>query len=295
MIKSINVCIIAKGEVNTFPFIELRDSIYYGLCELGLDVIQSINHINAKYLNIIINGHILPFEEDFLQKIPKDTIFINTEQLDSFVGEKIKNYSENMQILYSKWYKTITYLGENFIIWDYSQRNVEHLYELGIMNVKYLRLGFQKELKRIVNKNKKDIDVLFYGSLNDRREKILNELRRNGVNALNISAFGSVRDELIARSKLVLNIHYFNAEIFENVRLNYLMNNEIAILSELNPTTSIDPIYKDAICGVGYDKLVKTCIDLLANDEKLDLLRHNSLKTILNIPQSQILKELLEI
>lgn len=295
LIKPINITIIAKRTVDTFAFVELRDSIYYGLKELGLEVRHSINEINSSALNIIINGHSIPFDENFLKSIPKDSIFINTEQLDSFIGKNKEIYCEEFQELYTRWHKMIVYLGQHFTIWDYSQRNIEHLKNIGVHNVKYLRLGFQKELKRIINKTQKDYDVLFYGTLNERRQKILDELRKRKVNAINIIAFGQSRDDFISRSKIVLNIHYFNAEIFENIRLNYLMNNAVAILSELNPTTSIDPIYKNAICGVEYDKLVETCIELLGNDDKLDLLRHNSLKTVLDIPQSQILKELLEI
>ena len=46
----------------------------------------------------------------------------------------------------------------------------------------HLKIGYQKELIRIEKNNNKDIDVLFYGLVSDRREKILNALKDCGLN-----------------------------------------------------------------------------------------------------------------
>lgn len=285
--KKINICIIGGKEIIKL-FSDISDLLKYSLIELGFDVtLSSANVINDdKYINILIGGHLLNIES--LTAIPKNTIFLNTEQLDSLVNKKDKPYTD--------WYERTLFAANNFVVWDYSMRNVMHFKNHHNIEAKHLVLGFQKEVKRIINKNNKDIDILFYGSMNERRMAILAELQKRGINVVSLlNVYGEERDKYIARAKMVLNIHYFDAEIFEIVRCSYLMNNEIAIVSEINEGTHIDPCYRNGVYGVPYDKLVETCVALLKNEEKLDELRFNALDTMLKIPQSKIMKEMLNL
>ena len=50
---------------------------------------------------------------------------------------------------------------------------------------------------------------------------------------------------LIARSKLVLNVHFYQAQILEMVRISYLLANRCAVLSE----PSADPAEDAALAG----------------------------------------------
>jgi hypothetical protein len=78
------------------------------------------------------------------------------------------------------------------------------------------------ELSRIKIKVVKDIDVLFYGLINDRIAKILGDYKCSGLNIhTSFGIYEKDRDDLIARSKLVLNLHYYDSEIFEVVRVFY--------------------------------------------------------------------------
>lgn len=283
--KKINLCVIG-GEGALKVFSDINDLLKYSLQNLGYETqISSSNIINDEnYINILIGGHLLPVEH--LSIIPENTIFLNTEQLDSLsVSEKS---------LYIEWYERIIFAARRFETWDYSTRNIEHFNrKLGI-KVKYLRLGFQKELKRIVNKSNKDIDILFYGSINQRRAEILSQLQNMGLNVVSLlNVYGKERDDYISRAKIVLNLHYFNAEIFEIVRCFYLMSNEIAVVSEINPNTQIESYYRNGVYGVPYEKLVQTCIELLQNEEKLDQLRFDSLNTIMQLSQEKIMQEIL--
>ncbi|MDK4680086.1 hypothetical protein [Kingella negevensis] len=75
----------------------------------------------------------------------------------------------------------ILYLAQRYAMWDYSEANIQHFWERGISHVKHLPLGFQAALKRIELSSTPDIDVLFYGSLNERRVNILNQLPKQGL------------------------------------------------------------------------------------------------------------------
>ena len=69
--------------------------------------------------------------------------------------------------------------------------------------------------------------------------------------------YGKERDAWIERSKLVINHHYYQSQIFEVVRVFYLLTNSVAVVGEVNDTTSIDHIYKEGIHPVQYDGLVE--------------------------------------
>ncbi|MFM2343823.1 MAG: hypothetical protein RLZZ210_431, partial [Pseudomonadota bacterium] len=90
------------------------------------------------------------------------------------------------------------------------------------------------------------------------------------------------RDMLIARSKIILNMHYYeNAHIFEIVRVSYLLANHKAVVSELGKNTSIEPDIKKAIYYGDLESLPELCVDLVTNPSKRKKLQetgHNIIK-----------------
>jgi len=90
---------------------------------------------------------------------------------------------------------------------------------LGLPRPTYVPIGYVPELTRIAPAAE-DIDVLFYGASYERRYAVLRDLHDRGLRVKWLSGvYGASRDAWIARSKIVLNIHYWDAKIFEKVRL----------------------------------------------------------------------------
>lgn len=91
-------------------------------------------------------------------------------------------------------------------------------------------LNYEKE-------EKKEIDILFYGCLNPRRNTILNYVRQQFPN-LNIKIITNKRGEelytLIKKSKIILNISFYKPAIFEICRINEIIPYASFIISELN-------------------------------------------------------------
>lgn len=90
-------------------------------------------------------------------------------------------------------------------LWDYDEENVKYL--------KLIRpdakLHLLKPYKEWPKEAEKDIDILFYGSMNDHRKKILDELsKRHNVKVLT-KCWGDELDSWILRSKILLNLHYY--------------------------------------------------------------------------------------
>lgn len=150
-------------------------------------------------------------------------------------------------------------------VWDYSVENIRQLENFGILNVKHCEVGYMPVLLRIV-RQEETIDVLLYGSMNDRRGKVVDELMDLGVNVkvLPVGTYGSERDDFISRSKIVLNCHYYGCDApFEIVRCSYLMANKKCIVSETGLDDEHEGIYYS-----DYDGLAGSCLELLGDDKR---------------------------
>jgi hypothetical protein len=111
-------------------------------------------------------------------------------------------------------------LKDNIVL-DYSKKNVEYLKGRGI-DAFYMPYGFHESLSRIPQVNK-DVDVLFFGSLrHPRRQRIFKELSDRVSLTLVEGVYGDELDSIVARAKVVLNMHHAEGQPLEVVRVNYL-------------------------------------------------------------------------
>lgn len=131
--------------------------------------------------------------EEYKKKYDKVIVF-NQEPLLA----KQRNF---MHIGYFAW---LTHADE---VWDYDEENLRVL-KLIRPDVK---LHVLKPYKVCPKDAKKDIDILFYGSMNDHRKKILDELKRkHNVKILTQCWDGNELDRWILRSRILLNLHFFD-------------------------------------------------------------------------------------
>ena len=84
-------------------------------------------------------------------------------------------------------------------------------------------IGYTRELTRIRRVAPPDIDVLFIGSINPRRRAVLEQMHADGLRVqAAFGVYGAERDALVARARIVLNVHFYEAKVLEMVRLSYL-------------------------------------------------------------------------
>ncbi|MDK4684397.1 hypothetical protein QDY72_04255 [Kingella negevensis] len=120
-------------------------------------------------------------------------------------------------------------------------------------------IDYHPKLHNFTLSEQPEYDVLFYGRCTDRREKILNDLHRAGLRVKILQkVWGEERNEHIAKAKIVLNIHGFENQPFEAVRCHYLMNNRVAIVSEMNDNENVFLPYRMGVIGVPC-KSYKVC------------------------------------
>lgn len=217
-----------------------------------------------------------------MESLPASSVIVNTENLAGHKGISQLN--------------SLLKLAHKHQIWDYNHRNISILANYGIKDVRFLVFGYQRELDTIDLKPVVDCkyDVLFYGSSNPRREKVFSDLEQRGVKIKKIwMSFGKERDSLVADSKIVLNLHYYESMMFEIVRVHYLVNNGVAVIAEINEETSIHPLYRRVVEGVCYERLADTCIQFLRQPEKIEHLRLESKLSFQETPQTESLRALL--
>ncbi len=168
----------------------------------------------------------------------------------------------------SKWFseRYLNYLRQAMCVWDYSLVNYQNLKKLGIKSIEYVPIQYLSQTDHIIQKapSDKDIDIFFYGSFNLRRQKIIDDLRIAGLHVVaRNNVWKQEREDLIARSKVVINIHYFEHSILETTRLSYLLSNNCLIVSEQSQDALLDKWHSKYLKLTSYNDLVSTCVDYI--------------------------------
>ncbi|MFQ5641251.1 MAG: hypothetical protein ACE5IR_25000 [bacterium] len=254
---------------HTQCILEVAQVLQYGLEDLSHQVIFG-NDLQKDCLNIILGYHPLwgnPLPDGYT------CIVYQLEQL----SEKRSWQADFLKTLRSA-----------SIVWDFSEQNVAFLRQNGIPAV-YKPIGFHPMMQRIQPNPVQDVDVLFYGSINERRGKILAELQKKFNTRILFGVYGEERDQWISRSKMVLVVHYYDTKLFDEVRLTYLLNNRIFTVVENTPHKR----YEDVIVYTDYENLVPTCERYLNDENARDAAAEQAFRTFSQYPESEFLQRAL--
>jgi SAM-dependent methyltransferase len=228
-----------------------------GLNQIGLEA----STIKGNGIHVADNVRAIIFGGNFYNdleilhlnsKLKRNSIIFNTENvLSSFM--------------------TSTYLCflKQFHIWDYSAANAVALSERVKRPVTHVKLFYCQNLARIPEVFDKDIDVLFYGSFNRRRSTVLDDLRARDLRVSAVfGVYGEKLDELIARSKVVLNIHFYENGHFESTRIFDLLANRQAVVCEESPVGDVDPDLAGSLLLAPYERLADAAEELVRDDAR---------------------------
>ena len=224
-----------------------------GYCCQLVDIIDS----NSDNYYLILGGH------NYLDQFPKNYIIYQLEQTNILVIDDDGNKKEK---LFSNRY--ILTLMNAKQVWDYSLSNIKYLKKhYKLTNLYHLPIYYTPYLDTMkYHMDERPIDILFYGSINSRREKILKELEKKykvGIYVNNL--WDKDRDDMIKKSKIVVNIHYYDNAILELHRISYLLSNKCLVISEIGrDSNDLDRI---AIL-VHYSNLIKECDKWLSKTDE---------------------------
>ncbi|MDM0087092.1 MULTISPECIES: hypothetical protein [unclassified Variovorax] len=233
------------------------DAFVVAACKLGYEVSHAHAALRPDAINVVCFGHSV--KPEALQGMEGQCILLNFEPLvDGSLA----------------WRESYLALLRTHYVWDYSQRNLARHAELGITHSDYVPLGYEAEAghdlrpEDVLPEAKQDIDVLFVGSLNSRRARVVDAMRQKGLHVVcngNAPWESAHRDEMIRRAKLVLNMHFFHdSRIVEIARLALLFRQRKAVLCELYPDSELCyPELRQAIAGAGCEDLADMAMLLM--------------------------------
>jgi len=271
--RAFSICLIGpEGYPHLEAFRELALSLQGGLESLGHCCSVHSGLVDDGSQIVILGAHLLAAAG---VTPPRDAILYNTEQVDASSPWLTPDLLEHLL---------------RSVVWDYSRANINKLAKMGVQGVEHVPVGYSKGLTCIESAPEQDIDVLFYGSMNERRSAIIEGLRSEGLRVETLfGVYGSARDAYIARAKVVLNVHHYAAKIFEAVRVSYLLANSKAVVSERGASPADEAAYEAGVAFCRYEKLVESCIEIVADDNRRHQLEAAGFKTFKSRKQSMAL------
>lgn len=137
----------------------------------------------------------------------------------------------------SRWFSDeyISEMENSFAVLDYSLQNIAFLDDKGIAypHVYYLPIGASSSYG-LLPVSKKDVDVLFYGDYKGcpRRQRLLEWAETRFKVTRVDTLFGEEMKALISKSKLVLNLHYYEGAQLEMPRIQESLSLGVPVVSE---------------------------------------------------------------
>ena len=189
---------------------------------------------------------------------------------ERYPGSRIIVYQLEQMVGSVTWHsvqRVIDHIRDADEIWDYDPLNATFLSWYGITVDRVVPMLFTERLHRLPLSPDPRTDVLFGGSLNDRRYQILTDLQRwfyGRVTFAWIFGFnGSDFDRALADAKIVLNLHAFEPwHRQEQTRIFYPLINGRMIVSEASETN----VFGDCIVEAAPEHLGETILHWLADD-----------------------------
>lgn len=253
MARPFRICLVVPPDYpHSACFRELALLLWSAIRDLGRECDVKVNELLADGINILLGYHLLTFNQQIA-----DTAYIpfQLEQLSADTGLLNENTERILQ--------------RALQVWDYAPTNIRFLEHIGIDAV-HVPIGWHANLQTITRVAEPDVDVLFYGSVGERRRLLLEKLAARFRLKVLFGLYGAERDAWIARSRIVLNIHHYAAQIFEAVRVSYLLNNGCLVVSE----QARDISYPDIdLCLREPEELAEACAGLLRDAEAAENLR----------------------
>lgn len=238
-----------------FVFTELALCLRDSLAAAGWTSHHRCNEADPQAISIVI-GALPPFPSLATQLDPHRTLIANFEQLGStsaIAGGE-----------YQRWLR-------DWVVLDYHSRNVEYLkrcnpgqrvFEIPIAPGP--SVGFACEAG-----SDRTVDVLFFGSLNDRRAALLEQIKAAGMSVEVVAgAYGSELAPAVQRARIVLHIHFYDTALFPVARVLQPVMAGVPIVCETPVFAQLSDWSASGIVFAPYEDLVDTCRRLLDAPEQ---------------------------
>lgn len=237
----IHLCIIQPGQyVHSLGFLDQARYFRHQFRRMGATVTLSKNRLRHGAVNIVFGAH-LGFDAALRERY--SCIFVNLEQLGEGGAAVSPAY--------------LKLLGSSAVV-DYDTGNLgaytqypDDVPIVPLMYAPYLRPAAPTPLAE------RPIDLLFIGSMNERRRAMLDRIEAQGVNVSLFDGplYGPERDQFIAQAKAVFNAHFYDSARFEQARVSHCLSLGTPVISERRPSTRPHAVFEDTVFWVDDSEL----------------------------------------
>lgn len=243
MTQRIHLSIVQPpGYVHSLGFLDQARFARYQFRQWGAEVTLGKNRLREDAINIIFGAH-LGFSAQLKERFT--CVFFNLEQLGEGGASVDPAY--------------IDLLRSSAVI-DYDVRNLAAYgcQEGDVPVVSFEYAPYLNGTPTLPIENR-PIDLLFFGSVNERRQAIFKRIEACGwkVSSFDHPLYGDERDHFIRQSKAVFNCHFYESSRFEQARAFHTLSLGTPVISERTDRTTPPPAYEAAVSWVS-DKDLET-------------------------------------
>ncbi len=239
-LPNVHLCIVQPlGYVHSLGFLDQARFFRHQFRRMGADVTLAKNRLRHDAVNFIFGAH-LGFDADLRSRYT--CVFVNLEQL-GLGGAAVSD-------------AYLKLLGNAAVV-DYDAANV-NMYTAHVDDVPLISFAHAPYLESDpMPIEARPIDILFIGSLNARREHLIQQIEASGCNVTMLSSpvYGPERDELVKQAKAVLNCHFYESARFEQARAFQCMSLGTPVISEWTASTQAPVQFEDTVFWVGASDL----------------------------------------
>lgn len=221
------------GYVHSLGFLDQARYLRHQFRRFGAEVTLAKNRLREDAVNIVFGAH-LGFPVAWKQR--HACIFFNLEQLGAG-GAKVGD--DYLKLLRSS--AVVDYDAANLAAYAADPAEVP---VVPFLHAPYLEPeGDELPLEQ------RPIDLLFFGSMNPRRQAFLQRIESCGVKVTGLAhaLYGPERDRLVRQAKAVINCHFYETSRFEQARAFHCLSLGTPFVSERGPNTVVPAGFEDAV------------------------------------------------
>ena len=232
-VPHIHLCIQQPaGYVHSLGLLDPARYFRYQFRRLGAQVSLAKNRLRHDALNFVFGAH-LGFDAGLRER--HACIFVNLEQL----GEGGANVSADyLQLLASS--AVVDYNADNRAAYA---RDINDVPVVPLLHAPYLKPALSIALEE------RPIDLLFIGSMNERRRAWLDRIEALGLSVAMFDGplYGPERDQYIVQAKAVVNAHFYESSRFEQARVAHCLSLGTPVIAERTDRTRPHPAFEDSV------------------------------------------------
>ncbi|HEY4083841.1 MAG TPA: hypothetical protein VGM81_24405 [Burkholderiaceae bacterium] len=232
-LPEVHLCIVQPmSYVHSLGLIDQARYFRYQFRRLGAQVSVAKNRLRHDAVNLVFGAH-LGFDAAQCQRYA--CIFVQLEQIGQG-GAHLR--SEYLKLL------------EQAAVIDYDADNVSAYAKApeDVPIVPFLHAPYLKPAQEIPLEDR-PIDLLFFGSVNERRRAWLDRIESTGlsVSVFDAALYADERDQFIRRAKAVVNCHFYASNRFEQARASHCLSLGTPVISERTEQTRPHAAFEQSV------------------------------------------------